>query len=115
MIKLFNEGNRDKMFIHFYVKGRKRKLNTNEIEDDKGRMLKDDNNIGDEAVQAFQVHFHEIYVDSDAMLSYIHNLLSKEHKKMMDRQSTGEEMRNTLFSLNSESASVPDDFSNKDF
>ncbi|KAH0769992.1 hypothetical protein KY290_013973 [Solanum tuberosum] len=115
-MKWFNDGDRNTKFFHSYVKGRRRRLLINEIEDENRAILREDKSIGEEAVKVFEDQFAAGAVSDDqAMLNCIPHIITEEQKEKMDRTPEEEEVRDAIFSLNSESASGLDGFSGKFF
>lgn len=52
-MKWFIEGEKNTKFFHTYVKGRRRKLSLQKIENDQGKVLEDQQKIREEAVRVF--------------------------------------------------------------
>ncbi|KAK6784876.1 hypothetical protein RDI58_018331 [Solanum bulbocastanum] len=115
-MKWFNDRDRSTNFFHSYVKGRRRRLHINEMENGHGVLLKDPTSIGEEAVKVFEKQFsQDIVYDDQKMLDCIAKLITEEQKESMDRTPTEEEIKEAVFSSNSESACGPDGFSGKFF
>lgn len=115
-MKWFSDGDRNTIFFHSYVKERRRRLQINEIQDGQEMMLKDAKSIGEEAVKVFKEQFTEGIVNEDqTMLEYIPKIITEEQKEITYRISMEDEVREAVFSLNSESANVPNGFSGKFF
>lgn len=53
----FKDGDKNTKFFHSYVKRRKRKLRINEIKNDQDFMLRDSQEIGEEAIRVFTDQF----------------------------------------------------------
>jgi len=88
-MKWFNDGDRNTKFFHTYVIGRRRRLQINEIEDERGEMLKNVRSIGGEAVKVFKSQFLESNVnDEELMLECIPKLITEEQQESMDKMST---------------------------
>lgn len=58
-MRWFNDGDRNTKFSHSYVKGRRRRLQLNEIVDDQGVLLKNTTNIEETVVKVFEKQFKE--------------------------------------------------------
>ncbi|KAH0672621.1 hypothetical protein KY284_023708 [Solanum tuberosum] len=115
-MKWFIDGDRNTKFFHSYVKGRRRRLQLNEILDEQGVLLKDKKDIGEAAVKVFEQQFKESNFNADyAMIDCIPKLITVEQQQRMDRTPMEEEVREAVFSLNSDNACGPDGFSGKNF
>lgn len=58
-MRWFNDGDRNTKFFHAYVKGRRRRLQLNDILNDQGDVLKDTKSIGEAAEKVFDNQFRE--------------------------------------------------------
>ncbi|XP_049359160.1 uncharacterized protein LOC125823817 [Solanum verrucosum] len=64
-MKWFNDDDRNTKFFHSYVKGRRRRLIINEIEDENEAILREDKSIGEEAMKVFEDQFAAGAVSDD--------------------------------------------------
>lgn len=109
------KGDRNTKFFHSFVKGRRKKLSIQNIEDSQGRLLEYAQEIGEEAINIFKEQFSKSneYASTEA-LDIIPKLLSYDDRKQMDRRPEEEEIWIVVFDLNKDSASGPDGYS-RDF
>ncbi|KAK4731189.1 hypothetical protein R3W88_024177 [Solanum pinnatisectum] len=73
----FKEGDRNTKFFHSYVKGRRRRMNLDEIHTDQGDIINGTQSIREEAVKVFKKQFTEERGDRDySMLENIPSLIT---------------------------------------
>lgn len=66
------------IFLHAYVKGRRKRLQIHRIEDSQGRLLETEQEIGNKAIKNFQDQFQENYQNQDfGALNCILKVLTK--------------------------------------
>lgn len=96
----FMEGDRNTKFFHSYVKGRRKRLCIQNIEDKQGRMLESEMDIGEEAVRIFQQQFTEENHKPDFdMLNNIPMVLTYEDRAEMETWPDEEEVRGWSLNL----------------
>lgn len=84
-MKWFIDGDRNTKFFHSYVKGRRRRLQLNEILDEQSVLLKDKKDIGEAAVKVFEQQFKESNFNADyAMIDCIPKLITVEQQQRID-------------------------------
>lgn len=81
-VRWLKDGDRNTMFFHSYVKGRRKKLHISEILDEQGRLMNTEAQIGDAAVRYFESQFIEDNNNDDfSMLEHITSLIMEEENK----------------------------------
>lgn len=80
--------------MYSYVKKRKRMLRINEIKNDQNIVIRDSQEIGDEAVRVFENQFAETENDRDySMLQCLLKIIIEEQIEEMDRDLIVQEVK----------------------
>ncbi|XP_049366615.1 uncharacterized protein LOC125831476 [Solanum verrucosum] len=108
----FKEGDRNTKFFHSYVKGRRRRMNLEEIYTDQGDIINSTQRIGEKAVKVFKKQFTEErgYRDYN-MLENIPSLITREKNDKISKPPTEDEVKVVVDALNGDNTSGPDGFS----
>ncbi|KAG5630564.1 hypothetical protein H5410_002281 [Solanum commersonii] len=69
-MKWFNDGDRNTNFFQSYVKGRRRRLHINEMENEQGVLIKDPTSLAIERIQVPHVMAKWWYTDGPRMLKF---------------------------------------------
>lgn len=102
--------------FYTYEKRRRSRLQPTDIMSDQSILLKDSKSIGEAAEKVFHNQFKESLFNEDfTMLECIPRLIKEEQQEAMNRTPGEQEVRDAVFSLNSDSACGPDGFSGKNF
>lgn len=90
----FKDGDRNSKFFHAYVKGRRKKLLIQKIENKQGVTLDKSQEIGEEAVRVFQEQFRENGGPDDYhMLGHIPRLITEEENNYMTEVPSSDEIK----------------------
>ncbi|KAK6803878.1 hypothetical protein RDI58_001662 [Solanum bulbocastanum] len=115
-MRWFTDGDRNTKFFHSYVKGRKRKLQLNEIIDGQVVLYKESKDIGEVIAKVFEQQFKEKTFNYDyTMIDCIHKLITAEQQENMNKTSMEEDVREMVFSLNSDNICELDSYSGNFF
>ncbi|XP_059277512.1 uncharacterized protein LOC132031533 [Lycium ferocissimum] len=107
----FQDGDRNSKFFHAYVKGRRKKLRVDNIQDADGNWLTNQEEISQEAVRCYQKQFEEDRIPSKfGLLKHIPTLVTEDQNHTMEMLPNEEEVKEAVFALNGESACGPDGF-----
>ncbi|XP_059285213.1 uncharacterized protein LOC132038577 [Lycium ferocissimum] len=80
-MRWFKDGDKNTKFFHSYVKGRRKKLALQRIQNSQGDWISSNDDIGEEAVTFYQDQFRELATSTDyEMLKKIPALISTEQK-----------------------------------
>ncbi|XP_060210556.1 uncharacterized protein LOC132637493 [Lycium barbarum] len=107
----FQDEDRNSKFFHAYVKGRRKKLRVDNIQDADGNWLTNQEEISQEAVRCYQKQFEEDKIPSKfGLLKHIPTLVTEDQNHTMEMLPNEEEIKEAVFALNGESACGPDGF-----
>ncbi|XP_060190596.1 uncharacterized protein LOC132619837 [Lycium barbarum] len=107
----FQDGDRKSKFFHAYVKGRRKKLRVDNIQDADGNWLTNQEEISQEAVRCYQKQFEEDIIPSKfGLLKHIPTLVTEDQNHTIEMLPNEEEVKEVVFALNGESACGPDGF-----
>ncbi|XP_060202276.1 uncharacterized protein LOC132630725 [Lycium barbarum] len=110
-MRWFKDGDRNTKFIHSYVKGRRKKLALQRIQNIQGDWISSNDYIGEEAVTFYQDQFRELATSTDyEMLKMILALISTEQNESLIALPSNEEVKLAVYGLNGDSTSGPDGF-----
>lgn len=78
-MKWFKKGDRNTKLFYNFVRGRRKRLHINEIENNQGIVLKDTVSIGEEVVKVLEAQFKDMNANEDfSMLNYIPMLITQK-------------------------------------
>ncbi|XP_019224926.1 PREDICTED: uncharacterized protein LOC109206551 [Nicotiana attenuata] len=110
----FKDGDRNTKFFHAHVRGRRKKLQLNRIQNRQGVWIEEEEEIAAEAIKVFEEQFTE-----NSIPTYFHiidnvpTLIDMGKNEELIKQPTMEEVRAAVFGLNGDSAGGPDGFTGK--
>ncbi|XP_060211818.1 uncharacterized protein LOC132639385 [Lycium barbarum] len=109
VIKVHEEQN--SKFFHAYVRGRRKKLRVDNIQDADGNWLTNQEEISQEAVRCYQKQFEEDKIPSKfCLLKHIPTLVTEDQNHTVEMLPNEEEVKEVVFALNGESVCGPDGF-----
>lgn len=108
----FKEGDYNTIFFYFYVKGRKKRLDIQQIEDRLGRVSEVSQEISEEAINIFQDQFTKNNNNFD-VLNTIPRLLTIEDREQIEVWPEESKIKQVVFELNKDSASGSGGYSRK--
>ncbi|XP_060182388.1 uncharacterized protein LOC132612058 [Lycium barbarum] len=107
----FQDGDRNSKFFHACVKGRRKKLRVDNIQDADGNWLTNQEEISQEADGCYQKQFEEDRIPSKfGLLKHIPTLVTEDQNHTIEMLPNEEEVKETVFALNGESTCGPDGF-----
>ncbi|OIT33510.1 hypothetical protein A4A49_52842 [Nicotiana attenuata] len=109
------EGDENTKYFHNVIRGKRKLLNIHRINVD-GRWLEGRDEIDSAAINFYQDLFtgDNLNIDS-CIMSCIPRFISEEDNIMLLAEPTHEEVRNSIFDINSNSATGPDGLTHHDF
>ncbi|XP_075092253.1 uncharacterized protein LOC142172518 [Nicotiana tabacum] len=110
----FKEGDRNTKFFHTQVRGRRKRLQLNRIQDSGGTWIEEEKEIAEEVIRFYEDQFTEIVTPSlFEIVDYVTNLINNEQNAELIKQPTKEEVKEAVFGLNGDSAGGPDGMTGK--
>lgn len=109
----FKDGDINTKFFHVQVKGRRKILQLNRIQNSLGNWIEDDEEIAKEAVKFYEDQFSETVPTSFHILDNIPTLVDMEQNTEIMKQPTKEEVKTAVFGLNGDNAGGPDGYIGK--
>ncbi|XP_059302336.1 uncharacterized protein LOC132054310 [Lycium ferocissimum] len=107
----FQDGDKNSKFFHAYVKGRRKNLRVDNIQDADGSWLTNQEEISQETVKCYHKQFEEDRIPSKfGLLKHIPTLVTEDQNHTMEMLPTEEEVKEAAFAVNGESACGPDGF-----
>ncbi|KAL2527111.1 Uncharacterized protein Adt_12165 [Abeliophyllum distichum] len=111
-IKWLREGDRNSKYFHAVVKKKRSKNKITQIRNTEGRLITDVEEIQNSAVNYFQnILSREPTEDCSELLEAIPNIITVEENRNLNTAPTIEELKDTVFSLDKDSAAGPDGLS----
>ncbi|XP_026429214.1 uncharacterized protein LOC113325192 [Papaver somniferum] len=115
-VKWIKEGAANTIFFHTNMKIRTAKNTINELEDDDGNVLVDQDAIAQHLINHFQKKFEYTPVEeADELLDVIPTVINEDDQTMLDVISEEAEIKKIIFEMDPESALSPDGFSANQF
>ncbi|XP_060177978.1 uncharacterized protein LOC132607915 [Lycium barbarum] len=112
----FMDGDRNTKFFHAHVKGKRKKLQLNRIQDQNSMCLENGDDIVREATNFFQNQFiAETEATDFELLKHIPKLITAEQNRELHEFSEDSEIKSAVFGLNANSAGGPDGYTGKFF
>nr|XP_009796280.1 PREDICTED: uncharacterized protein LOC104242863 [Nicotiana sylvestris] len=101
----FKEGDRNTKFFHAQVRGRRKRLQLNRIQNSGGTWIEEEQEIAEEAIKYYEEQFTEVATPSlFDILEHVPNLINTEQNAELIKQPTKEEVKVAVFGLNEEQA-----------
>ncbi|XP_060210563.1 uncharacterized protein LOC132637499 [Lycium barbarum] len=111
-MRWFKDGDRNTKFFHSYVKGRRKKLALQRIQNSQGDWISSNNDIREEAVRFYQNQLRQLATRTDyEMLKKIPALIFTEQNESLIALPSNEDVKLAVYGLNGDSTSGPDGFS----
>ncbi|XP_059295473.1 uncharacterized protein LOC132048806 [Lycium ferocissimum] len=111
-MRWFKDSDRNTKFFHYYVKGRRKKLSLQRIQNSQGDWISSNDDIGEEAVTFYQDQFRQLDTSTEyEMLKKIPALISTEQNESLIALPSNEVVKLAVYGLNGDSTSGPDGFS----
>ncbi|XP_015077714.1 uncharacterized protein LOC107021542 [Solanum pennellii] len=105
-MRWFKDGDRNTIFYHTYVKGRRKELHIGEIKFNHEDVLKTNDRIGEATVDFFGDQFREADVMINvAMINNIPRVISAEQNDKMEELPSLEEIKTVVYKLNGDNTS----------
>ena len=110
----FKEGDRNTKFFHAQVRGRRKRLQLNRIQDSVGTWIEEEKEIAEEAIRFYEEQFAEIASPSlFEIVDHVPNLMNSDQNAEFIKQPTKDEVKKAVFGLNGNSAGGPDGMTGK--
>lgn len=110
----FKDGDRNTKLFHAQVRGRRKRLQLNRIQNNEGNWIEQDEEIAMEAVKFYEDQFKETAPPTSfEIINHVPTLLDEEQNSLLISQPTKEEVKRVVFGLNGDSAGGPDGFTGK--
>ncbi|XP_075076322.1 uncharacterized protein LOC142162982 [Nicotiana tabacum] len=110
----FKEGDRNTKFFHAQVRGRRKRLQLNRIQNSGGTWIEEEQEIAEEAIKFYEEQFTEAATPSSFdIIEHVPNLINTEQNAELIKQPTKEEVKVEVLGLNGDSAGGPDGMTGK--
>ncbi|XP_075074764.1 uncharacterized protein LOC142162321 [Nicotiana tabacum] len=110
----FKEGDRNTKFFHAQVRGRRKRLQLDRIQNSGGTWIEEEQQIAEEAIKFYEEQFTEEATPSSFdIVEHVPNLINTEQNAELIKQPTKEEVKVAVLGLNGDSAGGPDGMSGK--
>ncbi|XP_075099497.1 uncharacterized protein LOC142176265 [Nicotiana tabacum] len=110
----FKEGDRNTKFFHAQVRGRRKRLQLNRIQNSGGTWIEEEQQIAEEAIKFYEEQFTEEATPSSFdIVEHVPNLINTEQNAELIKKPTKEEVKVAVLGLNGDSAGWPDGMSGK--
>jgi len=110
----FKEGDRNTKFFHAQVRGRRKRLQLNRIQNSGGTWIEEEQEIAEEAIKFYEEQFTEAATPSSFdIVEHVPNLINTEQNAELIKQPTKEEVKVAVLGLNGDSAGGPDGMTGK--
>lgn len=87
------------------VKGRRKRLQLNKIQNSEGNWIEGNDQMAEEDVKFFQSQFHEDVMHTDfGIIDHIPNMIAMEQNIELIKQPIKKEVKQAVFGLNGDSA-----------
>ncbi|XP_060190628.1 uncharacterized protein LOC132619879 [Lycium barbarum] len=107
-----SEGDRNIIYLHSLVKGRRKRLHLSRIQNVEGEWKEDDDQIAGAAIHFYRSQFTEEETSQDCrLLDVIAPKVTQEQNSLLSAMPTLEEVKNYVFPILGDSACGPDGFS----
>uniref|UniRef100_A0A1S4A0A6 Reverse transcriptase domain-containing protein n=1 Tax=Nicotiana tabacum TaxID=4097 RepID=A0A1S4A0A6_TOBAC len=107
----FKDSDRNPMFFHAKVNGRRRRLKLKRIQNKLRNWIEEEEEIVDEALHFFKDQFDETVVPTAfGILDHVPTLVNMEQNLELIKQPTKEKVKQAVFGLNGHNAGGPDGF-----
>ncbi|XP_019248490.1 PREDICTED: uncharacterized protein LOC109227751 [Nicotiana attenuata] len=107
----FKDGDRNTKFFHAQVKGRRKRLQLNRIQNSLGNWIEEDEEIVEEAVKFYEDQNRETTVPTSFdIINHVPTLINVEQNSDLVKQPTKDEVKNAVFGLNIDSVGGPDGY-----
>ncbi|XP_070005983.1 uncharacterized protein [Nicotiana sylvestris] len=101
----FKEGDRNTKCFHAQVRGRRKRLQLNKIQNSGGTWIEEEQEIAEEAIKYYEEQFTEAATPSSFdILEHVPNLINTEQNVELNKQPTKEEVKVAVLGLNGDSA-----------
>ncbi|XP_070018360.1 uncharacterized protein [Nicotiana sylvestris] len=101
----FKEGDRNTKFFHAQVRGRRKRLQLNRIQNSGGTWIEEEQEIAEEAIKFYEEQFTEAVTPSSFdILEHVPNMINNEQNAELIKQPTKEEVKVAVLGLNGDSA-----------
>uniref|UniRef100_A0A1S4DHZ1 Reverse transcriptase domain-containing protein n=1 Tax=Nicotiana tabacum TaxID=4097 RepID=A0A1S4DHZ1_TOBAC len=101
----FKEGDRNTKFFHAQVRGRRKRLQLNRIQNSGGTWIEEEQEIAEEAIKFYEEQFTEAATPSSFdIVEHVPNLINIEQNAELIKQLTKEEVKVAVLGLNGDSA-----------
>ncbi|XP_070012048.1 uncharacterized protein [Nicotiana sylvestris] len=113
-ITWFKEGDRNTKFFHAQVRGRRKRLQLNRIQNSGGTWIEEEQEIAEEAIKFYEEQFTEAATPSSFdIVEHVPNLTNTEQNVELIKQPTKEEVKVAVLGLNGDSVGGPDGMTGK--
>ncbi|XP_075080127.1 uncharacterized protein LOC142165483 [Nicotiana tabacum] len=110
----FKKGDRNTKFFHAQVRGRRKRLQLNRIQNSGGTWIEEEQKIAEEAIKFYKEQFTEAATPSSFdIVEHVPNLINTEQNAELIKQLTKEEVKVVVLGLNGDSAGGPDGMTGK--
>ncbi|XP_075111674.1 uncharacterized protein LOC142181905 [Nicotiana tabacum] len=110
-ISWFKDGDRNTKFFYAKVRGRRKKLQLNRIQNNQGVWIEEDEEIVAEAIKFFEDQFSENTIPTSFhIIDNVPALIDMGQNEDLIKQPTMEEVKAAVFGLNGDSVGGPDGF-----
>nr|XP_009782875.1 PREDICTED: uncharacterized protein LOC104231559 [Nicotiana sylvestris] len=101
----FKEGDRNTKFFHAQVRGRRKRLQLNRIQNSGGTWIEEEQEIAEKAIKFYEEQFTEAATPlSFDIIEHVPNLVNTEQNAELIKQPTKEEVKVPVLGLNGDSA-----------
>ncbi|XP_070007343.1 uncharacterized protein [Nicotiana sylvestris] len=101
----FKEGDKNIKFFHAQVRGRRKRLQLNRIQNSGGTWIEEEQEIAEEAIKFYEEQFTEASTPSSFdIVEHVPNLINTEQNAELIKQPTKEEVKVAVLGLNGDSA-----------
>ncbi|XP_075096329.1 uncharacterized protein LOC142174435 [Nicotiana tabacum] len=106
----FKEGDRNTKFFHAQVRGRRKRLQLNRIQNSGGTWIEEEQEIAEEAIKFYEEQFTEVATPASFdIVEHVPNLINTEQNAELIKQPTKEDVKMAVLGLNGDSAGGPDE------
>ncbi|XP_075092316.1 uncharacterized protein LOC142172566 [Nicotiana tabacum] len=110
----FKEGYRNTKFFHAQVRGRRKRLQLNRIQNSGGTWIEEEQEIAEKAIKFYEEQFTEAATPSSFdIVEHVPNLINTEQNAELIKQPIKEEVKVAVLGLNGDSAGGPDGMTGK--
>ncbi|XP_070010830.1 uncharacterized protein [Nicotiana sylvestris] len=101
----FKEGDRNTKFFHIQVRGRRKRLQLNRIQNSGGTWIEEEQEIAEETIKFYEEQFTEAATPTSFdIVEHVPNLINTEQNAELIKQPTKEEVKVAVLGLNGDSA-----------